>query len=646
MPDSVPSPAAPPPGGSSSQAPRGKDNSLRRGGEEIFGAAIDRQVLRRFLGFLQPYRRSLLFSIIAVLAFTLTQIAVPLVIRFVIDEALPAGAGIGLAAGARKGGEQLLAIAVAGFFAVVLVNYVSNYCQQVWVAITAERVLLDLRRAMYAHLQRVSLSFMDRTQVGQLMSRLQGDVGALQEFLESSIFALGDLALLVGIVIVLVALDVQLGLLTLSVVPILVLVRAIWLPAAKRAFIRARETSSIVNSALAENINGVRTVQEMSREGFNFAAFREKAANNYRAHVRATRLAQVMVPTVDTLTGAAMAIVIVVGGTRVLNGSLEVGVVVAFLFYVQRFFDPIRSLTMQYSVMQQAMASGQRIFEVLDVPVGVEDKSSAVDLERIERPIDSTIEFRNVTFGYVPGLPILKNVSFSVAPGETVALVGPTGSGKTSTMALLHRFYDVWEGQVLIGGMDVRDVTQDSLGRRIAMVLQEPFLFTGSVYENIRYCTHEAGREDVERAARAVGAHEFIARLRQGYDTVLGQRGVNLSIGQRQLLSFARAIVSNAGILVLDEATANVDSFTEREIQAALEQTLIDRTGLIIAHRLATVRHADRIIVLQDGRIVEQGTHTELLTREGLYHRLHAMNVASFDDIPAALERDHARIKT
>ena len=289
MPDSVPSPAAQPQGGGSAAASRGPVHSLRSGGEEIFGAAIDRHVLRRFLAFLTPYRRTLAYSIVAVFVFTLTQIAVPLVIRFVIDKALPAAS---LPAGMREGGGQLLAIAVAGFFAVVSVNYVSNYCQQVWVAITAEHVLQDLRRAMYAHLQRVSLSFMDRTQVGQLMSRLQGDVGALQEFLESSIFAIGDLALLAGIVIVLVALDVQLGLVTLSVVPILVLVRAIWPPAAKRAFIRARETSSIVNSALAENINGVRTVQEMSREGFNFAAFREKAENNYRAHVRATRLAQ------------------------------------------------------------------------------------------------------------------------------------------------------------------------------------------------------------------------------------------------------------------------------------------------------------------------------------------------------------------
>jgi ATP-binding cassette subfamily B multidrug efflux pump len=606
------------------------------GGEESFAPGFDGRVLARFLAFLAPYRVKIAIAVAAVLLFTLTQIAIPLVIRHVIDGALAAGLGADEA-------QERLAQAVALFFGVVLLNYASNYCQQVLVAATAERVLIDLRRAMYAHLQRVSLSFMDRTQVGQLMSRLVGDVGALQEFLESSIFAIGDLALLVGIVIVLVSLDPQLGALTLSVVPILLIVRLVWLPMAKRAFLRARETSSIVNSALAENINGVRTVQEMNREDFNFGSFREKAAEHYRTSLRATRLAQVMVPTVDTLTGAAMAIVIVAGGNRVLDGTLAVGVIVAFLFYVQRFFDPIRSLTMQYSTMQQAMASGQRIFEVLNVPVDVEDRPGAADLDLAGGGAEPSVEFRNVTFGYLPGQPVLRNISFKVAPGETVALVGPTGSGKTSTMALLHRFYDVWEGEILVGGRDVREVTQDSLGRQIAMVLQEPFLFTGTVLENIRFRAEDAPMEEVVSAATAVGAHEFIMRLPQGYDTLLGQRGVNLSIGQRQLLSFARAMVCNARILVLDEATANVDSFTERAIQAALQKTVAGRTSLVIAHRLATVRGADRIIVLQDGRIVEQGTHAELIERRGLYHRLHAMNVASFDDLAAEFAGSDAR---
>jgi ATP-binding cassette subfamily B protein len=483
---------------------------------------------------------------------------------------------------------------------------------------------------MFAHLQLVSLSFMDKTETGRMMSRLTGDVNSLQEFLENSITAFGDLVLLVGIVVIMLTLDFNLGIVTLSVVPTLLFVRIVWLPRARRAFRYARETTSSANGALAEGIRAVRTVQGMRREAVNFVLYDEKVDENLRAHLKSAQMAQIMVPIVDTLTGAAMAIVIVLGGLRVLDGALDIGVMVAFLFYVQRFFDPIRSLTIQYSVMQRAMASGKRIFEVLDVPLAIADAPDARDPARIE----GSVEFRNVTFSYVENQPVLKNVSFTVAPGETVALVGPTGSGKTSITSLLHRFYEVSEGAVLIDSYDVRDYAKAALGQHIAMVLQDPFLFTGTIFENIRYRTVRATRKDVEQAARVVGAHDFISQLAEGYDTILEEQGRNLSLGQRQLLSFARALVADAKILVLDEATANIDSHTERQIQDALKRLLEDRTGIVIAHRLATVRGADRIIVLQNGRVVETGPHDVLVTEGGLYARLCALNYVSFDDVP------------
>ncbi len=592
--------------------------------EEMFGAVFDGKVVSRFWAFVVPHRTRVWIGVAAVFVFTLTQIAIPLVLRYAIDEALVAG----------EAGLAVLRYIVVAFFVVVSINYASNFVQELVVGRISGSLLFDLRRAMYRHLQQVSLSFMDKTEVGRLMSRLQGDVNALQEFLETSIFAVGDFVLLIGIVSVLLVLDLELGLLTLSVVPILFAVRIVWLPRARRAFIRARETSSIVNGALAENVHGVRTIQEMGRESVNFTLFDEKAKDNLRAHLRASKFSNVMIPIVDTLTGIAMAVVIVVGGGMVLGQELELGVMVAFIFYVQRFFDPIRSLTIQYSIMQRAMAAGQRIFEVLDVPIEVRDKPGAVALPREAR----TIELDDVTFGYAPGHPVLRNISLRVEPGETVALVGPTGSGKTSITALVHRFYDVWSGAVRIGGYDVRDVRQDDLGAHVAMVLQEPFLFTGSVYDNIRYNKADATRAQVEEAARAVGAHEFIERLPEGYDTVLDQRGANLSLGQRQLLSFARALVTGAPVLVLDEATANVDSYTERQIQRALARLLEGRTAIVIAHRLATIRGADRILVLRDGELVEQGTHEDLIALGGLYARLYRLNYASFDDLAAGEE--------
>lgn len=603
--------------------------SLTSQDEDLFGRIFDRWVVGRLFVYLQPYRRRITIAIGAVLAFTLTQLAIPLIIRAAIDDAVVLGGD----------GVGLLNILVVIFTGVVVTNFIANHLQEAIVGRIAGHLLFDLRRAMYAHLQVISLSFMDKTEVGRLMSRLQGDVNALQEFLESSIFAIGDFVLLFGIVAVLLTLDARLGALTLSVVPALFFVRIVWLPLARRAFLRARETSSATNAALAESIHGVRVVQELTREDVNFALFDEKATDNLNAHLRGSKFTNVLIPIVDGLTGAAMAIIVVVGGGMVLDQALDIGVMVAFLFYVQRFFDPIRSLTIQYSIMQRAMAAGQRIFEVLDVDIAVADKPDALDPDEI----DGSIEFGDVTFGYIDEQPVLKNISFRVAPGETVALVGPTGSGKTSIMALAHRFYDVWSGHVKVGGHDVRDLTQRSLGRHIAMVLQEPYLFSGSVLDNIRYAKTDASRDAVIAAAKTVGAHDFIMRLQNGYDAVLDQGGGNLSLGQRQLLSFARALVADAKILILDEATASIDSYTELNIQRALAKLLENRTAMVIAHRLATIRGADRIMVLQDGEIIETGDHAQLMAGQGLYIRLYRMNYASFDDIPEDVARALSR---
>ncbi|WP_086999668.1 ABC transporter ATP-binding protein [Rhizobium sullae] len=596
--------------------------------EEMFGKAFDGNIVKRIWTFVAPYRRQVLWSVAAVLTFTAMQLLIPLIIRYAIDHGMQPG-----------GDRSALLYSIIAFLIAILINYAASYAQETLVGNVAEEVLFDIRRAMFSHLQRVSLSFMDKTEVGRLMSRLQGDVNSMQEFLETSVLSVGDIALLFGIVFVMLYLDFKLGLLTLSVLPVLFIVRLFWLPLARKSFMAAHETNSVAAGALAEAIHGVRAVQSMDRQSVNFTLYDDKAHANLETHLTAARYAQVMVPIVDSLTGVAMALVIVVGGARVLNQALDVGVLVAFLFYIQRFFDPIRSLTLQYSVMQRAMASGRRLTEVLDVPVDIKDAPNA---KALSKDMDGSVEFRDVVFGYNPKHPVLKHVSFKVSPGETVALVGPTGSGKSSCMSLIHRFYDVQHGQVLVGGHDVRALTQDSLGDQIAMVLQEPFLFTGTVFDNIRYHKTRATREQVIEAAKAVGAHDFIMRLPEGYDSILGERGGNLSLGQRQLLSFARALVADAKILVLDEATANIDSYTEMLIQKALVKLLENRTGLVIAHRLATIREADRIIVLQNGELIESGNHRQLMKNGKLYSRLYNLNYASFDDIPEEALEDTA----
>ena len=617
-----------------------EDNSLRmravvgsnRVEEEIFGRVFDGKVTQRIWQFVRPYKRQVAISVAAVVTYTGTQLTIPLLISYAIDYGM-----------APEAPHSVLLKILAIFAVIVIINFISSRVQELVTGRMAENVLFDIRRAMFGHLQRVSLSFMDKTEVGRLMSRLQGDVNSMQEFLETSVLAVGDFLLLFGIVAVMLWLDWQLALMVLTVIPILFAVRILWLTPARAAFMAAHEANSITNGALAEAIHGVRAVQAMDRANLNAELYGQLVDNTYKAQLRASKLSQIMIPIVDTLTGGAMAVVALAGGLMVVSGRIEVGVMVAFLFYIQRFFDPIRSLTMQYSVMQRAMASGHRLTEVLDVDIDVQDAQDATSLGDDD---DGSVEFRNVTFGYHPEHPVLKDVNFRVNSGETVALVGPTGSGKSSSMALIHRFYDVQKGTVLVGGRDVRDVMQKSLGRHIAMVLQEPYLFTGTVRDNIRYASDWADDDAVVEAAIAVGAHDFIEALPLGYDTVLAERGSNLSLGQRQLLSFARALVTDAKILIMDEATANIDSYTEMLIQKALRRLLEGRTGLVIAHRLATIRNADRIIVLQKGQLVEQGDHDELIELGGLYAQLYHLNYSSFDDLPDKLSDEGRALAT
>ena len=587
--------------------------------EEMFGRAFDGRVIRRFFAFVWPYRTTLVLAVLTVLVFVGTQLTIPLVILYAIDHTLNPTAIA----------TTTLGTVVMVFASVILLNYLANFLQEILVGRVAENVIVDLRRAMFSHLQGVALSFMDKTEVGRVMSRLQSDTGTLQEYLESSVFAIGDMILLLGITVTLLVLDFELGVLTLSIMPVLLVVRYFWLPHARAAFRLARETNSRANGALAESIRGIQTIQLMVRESVNFRLYSKLCDLNRRSHLRAAKLSQVNVPIVDTLTGVAMAIIIVVGGRMVLNDELALGVMVAFIFYVQRFFDPIRSLTIQYSMMQRAMVSGQRILEVLDVPEAIKDKPNALELSTCQ----GQVQFNKVSFAYVSDTPILTNISFKIRAGEKVALVGPTGSGKSTVAALLRRFYDVSSGEVLLDGYDIRNLSQKSLGTHISMVLQEPYLFSGSIFENIQYSSTHKTPADVEAAARAVGAHDFITRLPGGYEFVVDQRGGNLSLGERQLISFARALVANTRILILDEATANVDSYSEMKIQKALKVLLQERTAIVIAHRLATVRECDRILVLHHGRLEEEGDHDQLIVKNGLYARLYRMNYGSFDDL-------------
>ena len=580
--------------------------------EETKRTQPDRVLIRRLLAYMARYRLNFTVIISLLLASAGLGLAGPYILAIAIDQYIANGNLSGL--------YWISAIYVGIYVASWVIGCIQTYLR-FWLG---QRLIFDLRLDMFRNLQKLSMSFYDKRHVGRIMSRVTNDVETLNEFLTSGVeAAIGDVFILVGIVAVMFFLNIRLALVSLAVIPVLLIGTILLGGRVREAYRVTRKKISGVTANLAESISGMRVVQSFSREMANAQQFDRVNVENLEANIQAAKVSALFFPLVDVLGSLGTCLVLWFGGSDVMGGSLSVGVLVAFMAYVTRFFMPIREISMLYNNVQSALAATERITEIVDAKPEVKEADDAVPMPKIK----GHIKFNNVSFGYEPSNYVLKDINLEIRENERVALVGPTGAGKTSLANLVARFYDPQEGTITVDGYDIRNVSLKSLRSQMGVVLQDSFLFTGSIRENIAYGRPDASEQEIVDAAKAVGAYDFIMNFAQGYDTDVGERGIRLSMGQRQLISFARALLADPRILILDEATSSVDAYTELLIQNAMRRLLEKRTTLIIAHRLSTVRSADRIVVVDGGRIVDTGTHGELMKRKGLYRKLYEMQL-------------------